>query len=187
MCYNEGCLLFILIFQLENSLGSTSLGGAIKYLFIILFLFLLLLAFHPKVYIVLSRVCMNDYKKFNSRRRTIRIASEVAQTPTVHHISKEKWKQAKDYSQEKDVAMKIFGEKPSPEQIMERYKGVVYQRKKNMIPTKSSQHMPKVKTPPPLDLNIDLGDWLSSAKIYVAIIEILKIPSQRDIFMKTLA
>ena len=47
--------------------------------------------------------------------------------------------------------------------------------------------MPKVKTPPPLDLNIDLGDWLSSAKIYVAIIEILKIPSQRDIFMKTLA
>ena len=46
--------------------------------------------------------------------------------------------------------------------------------------------MPKVKTPPPLDLNIDLGNWLSSAKIYFPIIEILKIPSQRDIFMKTL-
>ena len=104
----------------------------------------------------------------------------------VHHISKEKWKQAKDYNQEKDNATKIFGEKPSPEQIMERYKWVVYQRKKNMIPTKSSQHMPKVKTPP-LDLNIDLGNWLSSATIYVPVIEILKIPSQRDIFMKTLA
>ena len=56
----------------------------------------------------------------------------------VHHISREKWKQAKDYSQEKDNATKIFGEKPKTEQIMERYKGVVYKRKKNMVPTKSS-------------------------------------------------
>ena len=47
--------------------------------------------------------------------------------------------------------------------------------------------MPKAKTPPPLDLNIDLGNWLTSAKIYVPVIEILKIPSQRDIFMKTLS
>ena len=67
---------------------------------------------------------------------------------------------------------------------MERYKGVVYQKKKNMIPTKSSQHTLKVKTPPPLDLKIDLGNWLSSAKISVPIIEILKIPSQRDILGK---
>ena len=46
--------------------------------------------------------------------------------------------------------------------------------------------MPKVKTPPSVDLNIDLGNWLSSAKNLVPVIEILKIPSQRDIFMKTL-
>ena len=46
--------------------------------------------------------------------------------------------------------------------------------------------MPKVKIPPPLDLNIDLGNWLSSDKISVPVIEILKIPSQSDIFMKTL-
>ena len=46
--------------------------------------------------------------------------------------------------------------------------------------------MPKVKTPPPLDLNIDLGNWLSSAKKKFRVIEILKIPSQRDIFLKTL-
>ena len=39
--------------------------------------------FHPKAYIVLSRVCMNDYNKFNPRRWTIRIAFEVAQTPTL--------------------------------------------------------------------------------------------------------
>ena len=85
------------------------------------------------------------------------------------------------------AATKIFGETPTPEQILERCKGVVYQRKKNMIPTKSSHHMPKAKTPPPLDLNIDLGNWSSSAKIYAPVIEILEIPSQRDIFMKTLA
>ena len=50
---------------------------------IILYFILLLLAFHPKAYIVLTRVCMNDYNKFNSRRRTIRIDSEVAKTPTL--------------------------------------------------------------------------------------------------------
>ena len=64
------------------------------------------------------------------------------------------------------------------DQIMEKYKGVVYQRKKNVIPTKSYQHMQKVKTLLPLYLNINLGNWLSSAKIYVSVIEILKIPSQ---------
>ena len=83
--------------------------------------------------------------------------------------------------------MKIFGEKPSLEQIMERYKGVVYQRKKNMVSTKSNQHMPKVKTPPPLDLNIDLGNWLSRTKIFVLVIEIIKIPSQTDIFHENLS
>ena len=56
----------------------------------------------------------------------------------VHPISREKWKQARDYNQEKDNATKIFGEKPTLEHIMERYKGVVYQRKKNMIQTKSN-------------------------------------------------
>ena len=66
----------------------------------------------------------------------------------VHPISREKWKREMDYGQEKDNATKIFGEKPTPEQIMERYKGVVYQRKKNKIPTKSNQQMPKVKDLP---------------------------------------
>ena len=46
--------------------------------------------------------------------------------------------------------------------------------------------MRKVKISPHVDLNIDLGNWLSSAKIHVLVIEILKIPSQKDIFMKTL-
>ena len=63
-----------------------------------------------------------------------------------------------------DNATKIFGEKPTPEQIIEKYKGMVYQRRRNVIPTKSNQHMPKVKISPHVDLNIDLGNWLSSAK-----------------------
>ena len=81
----------------------------------------------------------------------------------VHPISKGKWKKKREYSQEKDNATNIFGEKPTLEKIMEKYKGVVYQRKKNMIPTKSDQHMPKVNTHPRLYMNIDLGNWLSSA------------------------
>ena len=90
----------------------------------------------------------------------------------VHPISKEKWKQARQYSQEKDDATKIFSEKPTPKQVIEKYKGMVYQRRRNVIPTKSDQHMPKVKNSSHVDLNIDLGNWLSSAKIPVPVIEI---------------
>ena len=104
----------------------------------------------------------------------------------VHPISKEKGKQEREYIQEKDNATKNFGEKPTPEQIIEKYKGMVYQRRKSVIPTKSDQHIPKVKISPHVELNIDLGNWLSSAQIPIPVIEILKIPSQRDIFMKTL-
>ena len=71
-------------FPTKNLTGADfTWGSNIILYFIILFIFLLLLAFHPKVYIVLSMFCMNDYNKFNSRRRTIRITSEVAQTLTL--------------------------------------------------------------------------------------------------------
>ena len=70
-------------FSTKNLTGADfSWGSNIIYI-----LSFLLLAFLPKVYIVLSRVCMIDYNKFISRRRyntrTIRIASEVAQIPTL--------------------------------------------------------------------------------------------------------
>ena len=49
-----------------------------------------MLAFLPEVYIVLSRVCMIDYNKFNFCRRyntsTIRIAFEVAQIPSLPKV-----------------------------------------------------------------------------------------------------
>ena len=90
-----------------------------------------------------------------------------------HPISKEKWNQAKEYNQEKDNATKIFGEKPTPEQIMQKSKRIIYQRKRNTIPTMSDQHLPKAMIPPSSNLNIELGNWLSNAKILVPVIEIL--------------
>ena len=46
----------------------------------------------------------------------------------IHPISKEKWKQSREYSQKKENATNIFGENPTPEYIMEKYKGVGYQK-----------------------------------------------------------
>ena len=46
------------------------------------------------------------------------------------------------------MRQRFFAEKPTPEQIMEKYKGMVYQRRRNVIPTKSNQHIPKVKSLP---------------------------------------
>ena len=59
------------------------MGEQYDFIFHNFILFHLLLDFHPKAYIVLSRVCMNAYNKFNSRRRIIRITYEVAQTSTL--------------------------------------------------------------------------------------------------------
>ena len=68
---------------------------------------------------------------------------------------------------------------PSPEAIKEmketRFKGAVYQRKGK--PSPSKQYKPKVTTPPLPDppivpeLDIDMGEWISSAKIHVYAIE----------------
>ena len=74
----EGCLLFIVFSHPEFNWDEFTWGSNI-----ILYFILLLLDFHPKAYIVLSRVCMNDYNKFKSWKRTIRIDSEVAQTSTL--------------------------------------------------------------------------------------------------------
>ena len=70
---NEGRLLFILFSHSVFNWGRLHLGEQYNFIFYNFILFLLLLAFHPKVYIVLSRVCMNDYNKFNSLKRTIRL------------------------------------------------------------------------------------------------------------------
>ena len=76
---------------------------------------------------------------------------------------------------------------PSLETIQEmkeaRFKGAVYQRKEK--PSPSKQYKPKVTTPPlpyPLvipESTIDMGEWISSAKIHVYATDVLKIPGKK--------
>jgi hypothetical protein len=105
-----------------------------------------------------------------------------------HPVSMDHWIQTIERSQnsvnvmkEYDNVTKLFGEKPTPEQILEmaRYKGVTYQRKGNENPTKTNQNIPKAITPPTSELSIDLGGWISNAKVLVPVTELIKIPSQK--------
>jgi hypothetical protein len=106
-----------------------------------------------------------------------------------HLVSMDHWMQikersenAKDVIKEYDNATKVFGKTPTPGQIleMERYKGVTYQRKGNEDTTKTDQNIPKAITPPTSELNIDLGGWLSNAEVLVPVVELTKIPSQKE-------
>jgi hypothetical protein len=87
-----------------------------------------------------------------------------------------------------DNLTKFYGEKPTPEQILEmtKYKGVMHQRKGNDNSNKSYQNIPKAITTPNADLSIDLGSWISNAKVLVPMIELIKIPSQKDRLLKAI-
>jgi hypothetical protein len=67
---------------------------------------------------------------------------------------------------------------------MARYKGVTYQRKGN--DKKSYQNIPKAFTPPTKDLSVDLGSWILDAKVLVQVLDLIKIPSQRDKLLKAI-
>jgi hypothetical protein len=62
---------------------------------------------------------------------------------------------------------------------MTRYKGVNYQRKGNENPTKSYQNIPKESTPSTTMSSIELGDWVSNAKVLVLVAELINIPYQK--------
>jgi hypothetical protein len=100
----------------------------------------------------------------------------------------ERSQNSKDVIKEYDNVTKVFGEKPTPEQILEmaRYKGVTYQRKGNENPTRTNQNIPKAITPPTSELNIDLGGWVSNAKVMVPVVELTKIPSQKEKLIKSI-
>jgi ribonuclease HI len=90
-----------------------------------------------------------------------------------------------------DKATEKYGPKPTPQQIAEmaKYKGYTYQRSGNKdkgqtSAPKVSPTFPKSNEPINVDLNIDLGGWLNSAKILVPVSEIMKIPSQREKLLK---
>jgi hypothetical protein len=105
-----------------------------------------------------------------------------------HPVSMDYWMQTIERSENSDNVIKsydnvtkLYGEKPTPEQILEmaRYKGVTYQWKGNENPTKSYQNIPKAITPPTSELNIDLGGWMSNAKVLVPVAELIKYPLKR--------
>jgi ribonuclease HI len=90
---------------------------------------------------------------------------------------------ANDVVEVSDNVTKLYGHKPTNEQILEmaRHKGIVYQRKGRETTSKSQTNFPKVTTPLPItDLSIDLGSWISNAKILVPVLDLLKIPSQKE-------
>ena len=91
--------------------------------------------------------------------------------------------------EEYDNVTKLYGHKPTNEQILEmaRLKGIVYQRKRREAASKPQTNFPKVTTPLPItDLSIDLGSWISNAKILVPVSDLLKIPSQKEKLLKAI-
>lgn len=111
-----------------------------------------------------------------------------------YHLSNENWEGVKEYSHDvrpfassysinnfdhdNDVLVKLFGERPSPDQILEivRNKGLTYQRRDK---EQSDNHATLRNFSPSSEMNIDLGGWLNNSKIWVPVTEVLKIPSQR--------
>ena len=84
---------------------------------------------------------------------------------------------------------------PSAEQInnTQNFKGITYQRKARE--GSSAQNIPKVTAPNPpkevetkeiVDLSFDLGNWLANTKVPVPILELCKIPCQRERLLKIL-
>jgi hypothetical protein len=92
------------------------------------------------------------------------------------------WVQTIERGEKSDDVIKLYGEKPTPEQILEmvRFKGVTYQWKGNGNPIKSYQNIPKAITPSTSELNIDLGGWISNFEVLVLVAELIKIPSQKE-------
>ena len=109
-----------------------------------------------------------------------------------HPLSMDYWLQMQEISEqtnqvveEYDNVTKLYGHKPTNEQILEmaRHKGIVYQRKGKEETNKSQPNFPKVTTPtqtPIANLNVDLGSWISNAKVLVSVSDLLKIPSQKE-------
>jgi hypothetical protein len=94
-----------------------------------------------------------------------------------------------------DRATEKFGPKPTPKQVSDlaRYRGLTYQRNGTGNQEKTRSNVPKMPLAPPrsifpteTELNIDLGRWLNNAKMLVPIVEIMKIPSQREKLLRAI-
>jgi hypothetical protein len=94
-----------------------------------------------------------------------------------------------------DKVTKMFGPKPTPRQVAEmaKFRGITYQRNGNKNHSNNQANFPKVVQNPPKsdvyassDLNIDLGGWLSNAKMLVPVSGLMKIPSQREKLLRAI-
>jgi hypothetical protein len=101
---------------------------------------------------------------------------------------KEKSEDSNKVIEEYDNATMLFGKKLTTKQILEmaRHKGMTYQRRGNDSENKSYQNIPKVITPPIVDLSVDLGNWISNAKVLVSFSKLIKIPSQKEKLLKAI-
>jgi hypothetical protein len=100
-----------------------------------------------------------------------------------HPLSMDHWiqmqeisEQANEVVREYDNVTKLYGQKPTNEQILEmaRHKGIVYQRKGKDGPNKSQTNFPKVITPTVTNLTVDLGNWISNAKVFIPVSDLHK-------------
>ncbi len=73
-------------------------------------------------------------------------------------------------------------------ELMENSKDVVCMNRNmdKVEETCDPKFTPKESVPSSNDLNIDLGGWISSAKVWVPITEIVKIPTQKNKLLKAL-
>ena len=131
-----------------------------------------------------NQVIEHGMAEVSNQETTSGESDHVYMVGQTYPLSNQHWQQAMDYDFEKDLLSNFYGVMPSPEAIKEmkeaRFKGDMYQRRKN--PSSSKQYKPKVTTPflpdPSIvpESNIDMGEWISSAKIHVYATDVLKIP-----------
>ena len=151
--------------------------------------------FHPEsTCYIENQVIEHGMAEFSNQETTSGESDHVYMVGRTYPLSNQHWQQATDYSYEKDLLSNFYGVMPSPEAIKEMkeaiFKGAVYQIKEK--PSLSKQYKSKVTVPPLLDpplipeSNVDMGEWISSAKIHVYATNVLKILGQKENLLKSI-
>jgi hypothetical protein len=91
--------------------------------------------------------------------------------------------------EEYDNVTKLYSHKHTYEQILEveKHKGIFYHRRGKEGTSNSQPNFPNVTTPTQnqiVNLNVDLGSWISNVKVLVCMSDLLKIPSQKEKLMQ---
>ena len=108
---------------------------------------------------------------------------------------KDSWNQANQFHQGFDYLTEYYGEMPSTRNNVQNFKGITYQRRPRERPsTQTASKVTISDIPPEIDdkldfvaLTFDLGSWLANSKVLVPVLELCKIPSQKEKLFKMLA